>query len=75
MKLIRLSGAVLLCTGAVLLNPNGAALPLHNVAFLRSEFLVNWLAEYRSINFQSREARCFLAWLALLFLTLAWRRP
>lgn len=74
-KLRRLSIAALLCAGAVLLNPSGYKLPLHNLMFLRSEFLVNWLAEYSSMNFQSREARGFLAWLALLFLTLAWRRP
>jgi len=71
----RLGIAMLVCAGAVLLNPSGYKLPWHNLSFLRSEFLVNWLAEYSSISFQSREARGFLVWLGLLFLTLAWRRP
>ncbi len=74
-KLRQLSGAALLCAGAVLLNPSGWRLPWHNLQFLHSEFLVNWLAEYASMDFQSREARGFLAWLAILFVTLAWRRP
>jgi len=74
-KLRRLSGAALLCAGAVLLNPSGWRLPWHNLQFLRSEFLLNSLAEYASMDFQSREARGFLAWLAVLFVTLAWRRP
>jgi len=71
----RLSLALLLCAGAVLLNPNGWRLPWHNLQFLRSEFLVNWLAEYSSMDFQSREARGFIGWLAVLFVTLAWQRP
>lgn len=74
-RLRRLSIAALLCVLAVLLNPNGWRLPWHNLQFLRSEFLVNWLAEYATMDFQSREARGFLAWLAVLFVALAWRRP
>ena len=75
LKLRRLTIAALLCAAAVLLNPNGWKLPWHNVQFLRSEFLTNWLAEYNSPDFQSRDAVGFLVWLAMLFVTLAWRQP
>ncbi len=60
---------------ASLLNPTGYKLHIHNVHFLRSDFFKNWLAEYGSMNFHTREATGFLLWLGLLFLTLALSRP
>ena len=58
-----------------LLNPNGYHLHVHNLQFLRSDYLTNWLAEYASTDFHSPDSRGFLAWLALTFLTLALVRP
>lgn len=60
---------------ATLLNPSGYHLHLHNIAFLRGDFFPNWLAEYLTLDFQKPAAQGFLAWLALLFLTLALVRP
>jgi hypothetical protein len=64
-----------LCAVASLANPSGYKLHLHNLAFLQSKFLTGWLAEYSSTNFHSPGSFGFLAWLALIFLTLALRRP
>jgi len=74
-KLGALTVAGLLCGVASLVNPTGYKLPIHSIRFLRSSFLINWLAEYGSINFHTPEATGFLLWLGLLFLTLAWCRP
>lgn len=65
----------LLCVLVSLANPNGYRLLVHNVEFLRSDFFKNWLAEYGSTNFQLESSHGFLAWLAFMFLTLAWLRP
>jgi len=70
-----LSGIAAVCAVASLLNPSGLRLHLHNLAFLRSDYLTGWLAEYSSANFHSVESLGFLAWLALIFLTLGLRRP
>jgi hypothetical protein len=70
-----LSAVALFCIAVSLLNPNGYKLHLHNIQFLRSEYLTGWLNEYVSPNFQSPGHRGFLVWLAGLFFTLAWRRP
>jgi hypothetical protein len=70
-----LTAAALLCAVVSLVNPNGFTLHLHNIQFLRSEFLRNWLAEYRSTDFHLPEARGFLVWLGLMFFTLALTRP
>ncbi len=64
-----------LCAVASLLNPSGLKLHLHNLAFLRSDFLTGWLAEYGSANFHSGGSLGFLAWLAVIFLTLTLCRP
>jgi hypothetical protein len=64
-----------LCAVASLFNPSGVMLHMHNLKFLRSEFLTGWLAEYSSANFHSAGALGFLVWLALIFFTLAVRRP
>ena len=64
-----------LCLVTSLINPNGFVLHLHNAQFLRSEFLRNWLAEYRSTDFHLPEARGFLVWLGLMYFTLALTRP
>ena len=74
-KLIVLTGVALLCGLVSLLNPNGYHLHVHNLQFLRSDYLTNWLAEYASTDFHSPDSRGFLAWLALTFLTLALVRP
>ncbi len=74
-KIKVLTAVSVFCGAASLLNPNGYQLDLHNLQFLRSQFLTDWLAEYSSTNFQSPGARGFLAWLALLFFTLVLRRP
>lgn len=74
-KLNVLTGVIVLCGAVSLLNPSGYTLHVHNLHFLRSEYLTNWLAEYASSNFHEADARGFLAWLALMFLTLAWVRP
>jgi hypothetical protein len=64
-----------LCLLVSLLNPNGWRLHLHNIAFLRSDFLTGWLAEYSSTNFHRPESWGFLGWLALMFFTFALLRP
>jgi hypothetical protein len=74
-KLNVLTGVVVLCVAVSLLNPNGYKLHIHNLHFLRSEYLTNWLAEYASSDFHAPDSRGFLAWLALMFLTLALVRP
>ena len=74
-KLAVLTGGAMLCAGASLLNPNGYNLHVHNLQFLRSDYLTNWLAEYASPDFHAPDTRGFLAWLALMFLTLALARP
>lgn len=74
-RLKKLSFIALLCGGASLINPNGIQLHVHNLAFLRSDFLTGWLAEYSSANFHSSGSWGLLAWLALIFFTLAVRRP
>ena len=65
----------LVCAMASLLNPNGYHLHAHNLAFLRSGYLTGLLAEYRSPDFHSEQTRGFLVWLAVVFFTLALRRP
>lgn len=70
-----LVGVLALCAVASLVNPSGYRLHLHNVEFLQSKFLTGWLGEYQSANFQTPGPRAFLAWLALIFLTQALRRP
>jgi len=50
-KLVTLTVVALVCAAVSLLNPNGYQLHLHNVAFLRSEYLTNLLGEYRSPKF------------------------
>jgi hypothetical protein len=74
-KLWALTRAGLLCAVASLVNPNGWRLHFHNVQFLRTEFFVNYLAEYKSPDFHSPESLGLILWLALLFLVLALRRP
>ena len=74
-KLNVLTGVALLCGLVSLLNPNSYQLHVHNLQFLRSDYLTNWLAEYASTDFHSPDSRGFLAWLALTFLTLALVRP
>ena len=74
-KLNVLTGAVVLCGLVSLLNPNGYHLHVHNLHFLRSDYLTNWLAEYASPNFHEIDSRGFMAWLAVTFLTLALVRP
>ncbi len=71
----RLAGIGVLCAVASLANPSGYKLHLHNLSFLQSRFLTGWLAEYSSTNFHSPGSFGFLAWLALIFLTLTLRRP
>ncbi len=70
-----LAAVGLLCAAASLLNPSGYELHLHNLQFLRSTYLTNWLAEYRSSNFQTLGSLGFLTWLALLLLVMALGRP
>jgi len=70
-KLRVLTGAIALCGVVSLLNPNGYQLHVHNLHFLRSEYLTNWLAEYASSDFHAFDSHGFLAWLTLTFLTLA----
>lgn len=74
-KFSALTAVGLLCGVASLVNPNGYQLHVHNIHFLQSGFFKNWLAEYKSMNFDSPETIGFLLWLALLFLTLALYRP
>jgi len=74
-KLNALTGVALLCGVVSLLNPNGYHLHVHNLQFLRSDYLTNWLIEYASTDFHSPDSRGFLAWLALTFLTLTLVRP
>lgn len=74
-KLNILTSAVALCGIVSLCNPSGYKLHIHNLHFLRSDYLTNWLAEYASSNFHAPDSRGFLAWLALTFLTLAVLRP
>ncbi|HVM61461.1 MAG TPA: hypothetical protein VMV72_11410 [Verrucomicrobiae bacterium] len=74
-KLAVLTGAIALCGVVSLLNPSGYQLHLHNLHFLRSSYLTNWLAEYASSDFHAFDSHGFLAWLALTFLTLALARP
>jgi len=70
-----LVGVGVLSAAASLLNPSGFKLHLHSLAFLRSEYLTGWLAEYSSTNFHAAGSLGFLAWLALIFLTLVVYRP
>jgi hypothetical protein len=63
------------CALVSLANPSGYKLHIHNLQFLRTDYLMNWLAEYRSTDFHSLGALGFAAWLALIFVTLALRRP
>jgi hypothetical protein len=74
-KLTALTGVAVLCGVVSLLNPSGYKLHVHNLHFLRSEYLSNWLAEYASSNFHDADSHGFLAWLALTFLILALVRP
>jgi hypothetical protein len=74
-RLRTLTGVGALCVIASFLNPSGYKLHLHNLAFLRSDYLTGWLAEYSSANFHSAGSLGFLAWLALIFVTLVVRRP
>lgn len=74
-KLGTLTTAGLLCAVVSLLNPNGYRVHVHNLQFLQSDFFKNWLAEYASMRFDSPDAVGFALWLALMFLTLAVRRP
>ncbi len=67
--------AIALCGVVSLLNPSGYQLHVHNLHFLRSDYLTNWLAEYASSDFHAFDSHGFLAWLALTFLTLALARP
>jgi hypothetical protein len=69
------TGAGILCGVVSLINPSGYKLHFHNLQFLRSGYLTNWLAEYRSPDFHATHSYGFLAWLALLFLTLVYCRP
>ena len=70
-----LIGVAALCVVASFANPNGWRLLAHNLWFLRSEFLLNYLREYASPDFHSAEARGFLLWLAAILGTLALVRP
>jgi hypothetical protein len=74
-RLRALTGTGATCAMVSLLNPSGYELHLHNWAFLQSNYLTNWLAEYSSANFHSTGSWGFLAWLAVIFLTLVARRP
>ena len=74
-KLTVLSTVALECAFVSLANPSGYKLHWHNLHFLHSGFLTDWLAEYSSMRFDSPDAAGFSAWLALMFLTLALRRP
>ncbi|HTS19222.1 MAG TPA: hypothetical protein VMP11_16720 [Verrucomicrobiae bacterium] len=74
-KLMVFTGAIALCGGVSLANPSGYELHVHNLHFLRSQYLTNWLAEYASSDFHAFDSHGFLAWLALTFLTLALARP
>jgi hypothetical protein len=74
-RLRDLTSAGLLAGVASLANPNGYRLHLHNLGFLGSDFLTGWIAEYASTNFHSIAAIGFLAWLAVLFVTLTVVRP
>jgi len=70
-----LTGIAALGAVASLVNPSGIQLHLHNLAFLRSDFLTGWLAEYSSANFHTIGSLGLLAWLAFTFITLALCRP
>lgn len=74
-KLRQLALVTAICASATLLNPNGWRLPLHNLQFLSSPFMTGWIREFNSPDFHSVEARGLVVWLALVFLTLALRRP
>jgi hypothetical protein len=74
-KLKVLTGAGLLAGIASLANPSGYYIHVHNFRFLRSEFFVGYLHEYASPAFHEAGATGFLVWLALIFVTLTWRRP
>ncbi len=74
-KLNGLTGAIVVCGLVSFINPNGYHLHVHNLHFLRSDYLTNWLAEYSSPNFHEIDSRGFMMWLALTFLTLALVRP
>jgi hypothetical protein len=74
-KLSALSLVVVSCVAISLVNPNGFKLHLHNLQFVHSSYLTNWLAEYASTDFHGTESRGFLAWLLLTFLTLVYARP
>jgi hypothetical protein len=65
----------LFCAVATLINTSGWRIPVHNIQFLRSEFFVGYLAEYKSPDFHSPESWGLIVWLALAFGVLVWRRP
>ena len=70
-----LAAVGILCAAVSLINPNGYNLHLHNLEFLHSNYLTNWLVEYSSPNFQSPGSLGFLSWLALWFAVFVLRRP
>jgi hypothetical protein len=74
-KLAVFTNVAVLCAAVSLLNPSGYKLHIHNLHFLRSDYLTNWLAEYASSNFHDADSRGFLVWLGLTFLVLALVRP
>ena len=74
-RLRALTGIGALCALASLANPNGWALHRHTLQFLSSNYLTGWVVEFASPDFHAPDARGLLAWLALLFLALACRRP
>jgi hypothetical protein len=74
-KFAPLFAAGMVALAATMVNPNGWRLHAHMIEFLRSEYLTNWLAEYASTDFHKTHAWGFVAWLALLFVTLAMWRP
>ena len=74
-RLRALTGVGALCAVASLANPNGWALHRHTLQFLSSEYLTGWVVEFASPDFHAPDACGLLAWLALMFLALAGRRP
>ncbi|HUJ11027.1 MAG TPA: hypothetical protein VL171_13465 [Verrucomicrobiae bacterium] len=74
-KLRAFTVVLALCGVVSLINPNGYKLHLHNLQFLHSTYLTNWLAEYGSPDFHAADSLGFLMWLGLMFLTLTLTRP
>ena len=70
-KLLALTVAGAACAAVSLVNPSGWQLHAHNLEFLRSKFFTDYLNEYRTVDFQNPMARGFLAWLAILYGTVA----